>query len=111
MPVLHQKLDPVFLGADGEFAGQLHDLEVLSLEFVPSREAGGALVGPDQTGHDDGGLPGQFQGLFKHFWRNALLEEYSLGNACAVANAQKLKASFVSPLIQPALEGDLLAHV
>ena len=91
MPILHQKVDAVFLWGDGVLVGDdLQDLEIADAYFIAARNAGGPLVGAHQAGENDGGFLRQPAGVFEHLGRHFFLEYHTLNDARAITDLQKL---------------------
>jgi len=108
MPVVHQKVDAVFLGCDGIPFGQLHDLHIRQRHLKSARST---RIGVHHARDDHGGFLGDASGRLEGFRRDLLLERDPLDNTRAIANEQELQPSLVRTAVQPPLDGDLLANV
>jgi hypothetical protein len=111
MAVFHEEVDAVLFEGDGVGSGlgdALDDLDVFDVEL---EAAGGALVGTDFAGDDDGGFLGEaFEG-FKHVSGHAFDVGYALDGSGAVAEDWKEELAAFAEVVEPAAEGDGLAFM
>ena len=109
--VLHEEVDAVLFEGDGEggfFGDALEDFDVFDVELVA---AGGAGVGADFAGDDDGGLEGEgFEGV-EDFFGDGGFGDDALDGAGAVAEDGEEEFAGGAEVVEPAAEGDGLAFV
>ncbi len=109
--VLHEEVGAMLFEGDGVgivFGDALDDLDVLDVELVT---AGGAFVGADFAGDDDGGFVGEaFDGL-EDLGRDGGFGDDALDGAGAVAEDGKEQLAALAQVVEPAVQGDGLAFV
>ncbi len=109
--MIHQKLDAVILRGDGVgigFRHALHHFQILHVHFVA---AGGALVGADLAGDNDGGFLGQvFDGLEQGFGQRTFYG-HALHQAGAIAQDRKDDFAGFAKVVEPTGDPHRFANV
>ncbi len=111
VPALHEEVDAVLLGRDGVRVGlgdALDDVDVFDVEL---EAAGGALVGADFAGDDDGRLLREALERVKNGGGYAAHVGHALHGAGAVAKDGKEQLAALARVIEPSANGDGLALV
>ena len=111
MAVLHEEVDAVLFERDGVgrvVGDALDDLDVFDVEL---EAGGGAGVGADLAGDDDGGLQGEVLEGLEDLFGDGGFGDDALDGAGAVAEDGEEKLAGGAEVVEPAAEGDGLAFV
>ncbi len=109
--VLHEELDPMFLGGDGIGVGDAEGFEVADVELETAGDAGGAWFGAHEAPDDDAAFLGEGLGDLEVVGRDVVAEDDGLAHAGAVAHLEEVELAFAGFVVEPALEGDFCADV
>jgi hypothetical protein len=106
MAVIEQEGDPVLLRRDRILGRLVHHLQIGHPEFVAERRA---LVLAHRAGDDQRRFLRQMLGARELLGRDVLLEHHALQRAGAVADEQEVQLAARALVVEPSLEGHLLA--
>ena len=111
MAMLHEEVDAVLLEGDGVGVGLGNALDDLNVFDIELEAAGGALVGADLAGDDDGRLLREAFERLEDCGRNALDVGDALHGSGAVAKDGKQQLAALAEVIEPSAQGDGLAFM
>ncbi len=108
VPAVEQEVDAVLLRRDRVVVRGADDLEPLDVDLVAARRA---LVGARGAGDDDRGFLRQVIGGLEQLLADRRLRHHRLDEAGAVADGEEMDLAARAAVVQPPLDGDLLAFV
>jgi hypothetical protein len=109
--MLHEEVDAVLFGRDGEGCGLGDEVDDLDVRHVELEAGGGAGVGADSASDDDGGLLGEGLDAVEDLGWDGGTGDDALDGAGAVAEDGEEELAALAHVVEPAAEGDRLADV
>jgi len=109
MPAIQQEIHAVLFERDRVFAlNGLDDLQSRDADLIPTGDARGACIGPNDTGDPHGGLLRDVHDGLEKLGGEIALKGHTLHEPVAIAHKQEDKLALMSAVVNPPLKGDFL---
>ena len=112
MPVIEGEIHPLFFERHWIiFASQLDNFDISHTKLVATRDARSARIGAHRTGDDNRGFLWQAGELVEKRLGKVTFESHALYKTGTIPHEQENQFAFIGAVVNPALDGDILAGI